>query len=104
MLSTRFLLMGISSPLLRTVSRRLLPHSKFRDLQIFIVHPNISSRRTDAPYNLARLSSASTLAVRDVKLLNYTYEYDAPSPGEGVDIYVVDTGQFFETGDTAFQV
>lgn len=50
--------------------------------------------RNGAPWNLARVSTRSWPANQDPFSSNYTYSY-LPSPGSGVDIYVVDTGLFF---------
>ena len=50
--------------------------------------------RTDAPWNLARVSTRAKLSEQDPYALDYTYRYN-DKPGFGVDIYVVDTGLFF---------
>jgi hypothetical protein len=52
------------------------------------------SVRTDAPWGLARVSSQTRLSNQNPIDLNFAYEYDSPA-GNGVDIYVVDTGLFF---------
>ena len=49
--------------------------------------------RNDAPWNLARISTRARLTNQDPYALNYTYQY-LSNPGDGVDIYVVDTGLF----------
>jgi hypothetical protein len=56
-------------------------------------HSSISVR-TDASWNLARVSTRDKLANQDPFALTYQYNY-IPKPGSGVDIYVVDTGLFF---------
>lgn len=53
-----------------------------------------ASVRTDASWNLARVSSRDKLANQDPVALTYKYGY-RPDPGNGVDIYVVDTGLSF---------
>ena len=52
------------------------------------------STRTDASWNLARMSTRDTLSNQDPFALNYQYKY-LPEPGNGIDIYAVDTGAFF---------
>lgn len=47
--------------------------------------------QTNAPWGLQRVSQASKLTSTNAAGLNYVYTYD-DSAGEGVDIYVVDTG------------
>lgn len=47
--------------------------------------------QTDAIWNLQRISQAAKLASTNTTARNYTYTYD-DSAGEGVDIYVVDSG------------
>ncbi|KAF9493009.1 peptidase 1 [Pleurotus eryngii] len=54
--------------------------------------------QTDAPWGLARISSP-TIVEGPAAGLNFTYTY-APPAGEGVDVYVVDTGVF--TNHTQF--
>ena len=51
------------------------------------------SFRNDASWNLARVSTRAKLTNQDPFALNYQYEYQ-PGPGDGVKIYVVDTGLF----------
>jgi cerevisin len=51
------------------------------------------SLRTDASWNLARVSSSTKLTNQDPFALDYEYKY-LPEPGSGIDIYVVDTGLF----------
>ena len=51
------------------------------------------SIRKNAPWNLARVSTRNRLSDQNSLGLSYTYEYDS-KPGDGVDIYVVDTGLF----------
>lgn len=51
--------------------------------------------QTNAPWGLSRLSSDKSLAGGSDSSLSYTYKYD-DSAGNGVDIYVVDTGIFTE--------
>ncbi|CAA7263101.1 unnamed protein product [Cyclocybe aegerita] len=52
----------------------------------------------DAPWGLSRLSSLTPPAIQNADLLNFTYIYDAAA-GEGVDIYIVDTGVYVHHGD-----
>ncbi|KAJ2926091.1 hypothetical protein H1R20_g11005, partial [Candolleomyces eurysporus] len=47
--------------------------------------------QTNAPWGLQRISQNAKIASTDTAALNYRYEYD-DSAGEGVDIYIVDTG------------
>ncbi|KAJ2919609.1 hypothetical protein MD484_g772, partial [Candolleomyces efflorescens] len=47
--------------------------------------------QTNAPWGLQRISQNTRISSTDTAALNYRYEYD-DSAGEGVDIYVVDTG------------
>ncbi|KAL0948477.1 hypothetical protein HGRIS_011046 [Hohenbuehelia grisea] len=49
----------------------------------------------DAPWGLSRLSSTEKIAGSDVGGLNYKYTYDDKA-GEGVDVYVIDTGVYVE--------
>lgn len=53
-----------------------------------------TSVRTDAPWNLARISTPDQLADQNPSDLDFTYNYEGSEPGSGVDIYVVDTGLF----------
>ncbi|KAF8063398.1 serine protease [Lyophyllum atratum] len=55
--------------------------------------------QTNAPWGLSRLSSSTKLANQDTSALTFSYTYD-PSAGNGVDIYVVDTGVY--TGHSTF--
>lgn len=50
--------------------------------------------RADAPWGLARISTRIKLVNQDPLALDYEYRY-LPNPGNGVNIYVVDTGSFF---------
>ncbi|GME37004.1 Peptidase S8/S53 subtilisin/kexin/sedolisin [Neofusicoccum parvum] len=54
--------------------------------------------RSDAPWGLQRISSEGAVAVQgSVTARNYTYTWDdASTLGEGVDIYVMDSGIFLE--------
>ncbi|CAA7263099.1 unnamed protein product [Cyclocybe aegerita] len=52
----------------------------------------------DAPWGLSRLSSLTPPAIQNADLLNFTYIYDAAA-GEGVDIYIIDTGVYVHHGD-----
>ncbi|KAJ3508472.1 hypothetical protein NLJ89_g5739 [Agrocybe chaxingu] len=47
--------------------------------------------QTDAPWGLQRISQKAKLSSTSASALNYKYTYDS-SGGEGVDVYVVDTG------------
>ncbi|KAJ3514772.1 hypothetical protein NLJ89_g2171 [Agrocybe chaxingu] len=49
----------------------------------------------DAPWGLSRLSSLTPPAHQNEDLLNLTYIYDETA-GEGVDIYIVDTGVYVQ--------
>ncbi|KAL1393863.1 subtilisin-like protease [Phyllosticta capitalensis] len=49
------------------------------------------TQRSGAPWGLERISSGSTIS-GDEKATNFTYTYEYPALGAGVDIYVVDTG------------
>ncbi|KAK7554498.1 subtilisin-like protease [Phyllosticta paracitricarpa] len=49
------------------------------------------TQRSGAPWGLERISSGSTIS-GDSKATNFTYTYEYPDLGAGVDIYVVDTG------------
>ncbi|KAL0948473.1 hypothetical protein HGRIS_011042 [Hohenbuehelia grisea] len=51
--------------------------------------------QTDAPWGLARISTKNKLAHSDVTSLNNTYDY-SDSAGEGVDVYVIDTGVYVD--------
>lgn len=48
--------------------------------------------QTDAIWNLQRISQAAKLTSNSTSARNYNYTYD-DSAGEGVDIYVIDTGE-----------
>lgn len=52
---------------------------------------SIAPTRTNASWNLARMSTRKKLSSKDPLALTYQYGYD-PNPGSGVDIYVVDSG------------
>ncbi|KAH7091885.1 peptidase 1 [Auriculariales sp. MPI-PUGE-AT-0066] len=52
---------------------------------------SIEATQTDAPWGLHRLSSTSAVN-GDQTLLNYTYTYSDSYQGQGVDVYIVDTG------------
>ncbi|KAI0779994.1 serine protease [Fomes fomentarius] len=54
--------------------------------------------QTDAPWGLARLSSSVKLANQNTSALTFSYTYD-DSAGEGVDIYIVDTGIYTDHSD-----
>ncbi|KAF8646921.1 hypothetical protein AX16_007013 [Volvariella volvacea WC 439] len=60
-----------------------------------IVEINDYVVQTDAPWGLGRISQDAKLTDQDPYALTYTYTYDE-SAGEGVDIYVVDTGVYIE--------
>ncbi|KAI0744997.1 serine protease [Earliella scabrosa] len=47
--------------------------------------------QTNAPWGLARLSQPARLSNQNTSALTFSYTYD-DSAGEGVDIYIVDTG------------
>ncbi|KAH7102092.1 peptidase 1 [Auriculariales sp. MPI-PUGE-AT-0066] len=48
--------------------------------------------QTTAPWGISRLSSTAPVTGTNVTSLNYTYLYSDTYQGEGVDIYIVDTG------------
>jgi len=50
-----------------------------------------TSSQTNAPWGLQRISTVGKIGGTSTSTLNYTYSYD-DSAGEGVDVYVVDTG------------
>ena len=50
--------------------------------------------RTNAPWNLNRISTRQKLANQNPKDLNFQYNFDGTKLGNGVDIYVIDTGSF----------
>lgn len=52
----------------------------------------------DASWNLARISTRDELSDQDPFALTYEYGY-LPNPGNGVDIYVIDTGILIEHPD-----
>jgi len=54
--------------------------------------------RNDEPWNLARISTPNKLSDQDPLDLTNTYNYGS-NPGNGVDIYVVDTGIYTEHED-----
>ncbi|KAF9787161.1 serine protease [Thelephora terrestris] len=54
--------------------------------------------QTDASWNLARVSTRAKLSNQDPFALTYEYKYNC-DPGEGIDIYVVDTGILVEHPD-----
>ncbi|KAL9056311.1 MAG: hypothetical protein Q9162_003002 [Coniocarpon cinnabarinum] len=57
--------------------------------------------RPDSPWGLQRVSSSSAVS-GDPENIQYTYSFDPNSPlGQGVDVYVVDTG--LNSGNVAFQ-
>jgi cerevisin len=47
--------------------------------------------RTDAPWGLQRISHREPVEPKNDLALSYTYIYD-DSAGDGVDVYVIDTG------------
>ncbi|KAJ3488940.1 hypothetical protein NLI96_g2489 [Meripilus lineatus] len=49
--------------------------------------------QTNAPWGLARLSQNARLSSQTPNTLNFNYTYD-DSAGQGVDIYIIDTGVF----------
>ncbi|EPS43417.1 hypothetical protein H072_2615 [Dactylellina haptotyla CBS 200.50] len=55
-------------------------------------------QQTDAPWNLQRISSrVTTVPINgNITGLTYTYRYDQASRGEGVDVYIVDSGVDFQ--------
>ncbi|KAG7445600.1 peptidase 1 [Guyanagaster necrorhizus] len=59
---------------------------------------SINTVQTDAPWGLNRISQVSALSASDTSALTYTYAYNAT--GDGVDVYVVDTGIY--TAHTTF--
>ena len=63
-----------------------------RYLSILFVQPPFS--RNNAPWNLARISTRNELTNQNSKDLTFPYNYDPSKLGNGVDIYVIDTGLF----------
>ncbi|KAH7092666.1 peptidase 1 [Auriculariales sp. MPI-PUGE-AT-0066] len=60
----------------------------------------LHSEQTDAPWGLARTSATGLLPVHNSPAaLNYTYAYPDEAQGQGVDIYVLDTGVNFNHHD-----
>ncbi|KAK0215376.1 serine protease [Armillaria fumosa] len=59
-------------------------------------HAFSSTFRANAPWGLARISQRAALGSSDTSALTYRYNYD-PSGGAGVDVYVVDTGEYHST-------
>jgi len=49
------------------------------------------AQQNNAPWGLARLSSATPLANKNPSLRNFNFKFDDKA-GEGVDVYVIDTG------------
>lgn len=47
--------------------------------------------RSNAPWGLSRISQNGAVSGGDASALDYSYSYD-DTAGEGVDVYVVDTG------------
>ena len=81
-----------------STSRRMVScrHS-IAGIPAFTVHRIMSlnqSVRNDEPWNLARISTPNKLSNQDPYALTNTYNHLA-NPGNGVDIYVVDTGLSF---------
>ncbi|KAF7422197.1 subtilisin-like serine protease [Pleurotus ostreatus] len=74
-----------ASPLVESISEDGIMHI-FQDSDVVT--------QTDAPWGLARISSPTTVE-GPAAGLNFTYTY-APPAGEGVDVYVVDTGKIFQ--------
>lgn len=58
------------------------------------------STRPASPWGLQRISSTGPITGDD-KSMSFTYTYDEPTLGAGVDIYIVDTG--INTAHTVFQ-
>ena len=54
-----------------------------------------SASQTNAPWNLQAISTRVPVGGTDVNAMNYTYSYNQPI-GDGVDIYIVDTGVYIE--------
>ncbi|KDR82017.1 hypothetical protein GALMADRAFT_135395 [Galerina marginata CBS 339.88] len=52
---------------------------------------SVTTIQTNAPWGLARLTSATKLANQDSNALTFTYTYNSTA-GSGVDVYVIDTG------------
>ncbi|KAJ7292968.1 serine protease [Mycena rebaudengoi] len=57
--------------------------------------------QTNAPWGLSRLSQDARLNSTSTTALTYPYTYDANAAGNGVDVYIVDTGVF--TAHTQFE-
>ncbi|KAJ7257150.1 serine protease [Mycena rebaudengoi] len=52
--------------------------------------------QTNAPWGISRVGQDEKLNGTSVTALNYTYTYDDEAAGNGVDVYVIDTGVFIE--------
>ncbi|QRV98103.1 subtilisin-like protease 8 [Ceratobasidium sp. AG-Ba] len=60
--------------------------------------------QSDAPWGLQRISQSTTLSnISNVTALNYTYIYDSKA-GEGIDIYIFDTGVYAEHEEFAGRI
>ncbi|KAF9531518.1 serine protease [Crepidotus variabilis] len=58
-----------------------------------LMHINSWVTQTNAPWGVGRLSSPSKLGLNDISNLGFNYTFDETA-GNGVDIYVVDTGVY----------
>ncbi|KAJ7292944.1 serine protease [Mycena rebaudengoi] len=59
-----------------------------------MVHAVAIITQTDAPWGLQRVSQDGPLTDTSTESLTHTYTYDDEAAGNGVDVYVVDTGVF----------
>jgi len=50
------------------------------------------TKRTKSPWGLQRLSGSKKVSGNNATALTYTYTYDGSVLGDGVDIYILDTG------------
>ena len=63
-----------------------------------ILQFSITDQQTDAPWNLQAISTQQKVGGSDTASMRYTYGYSQPA-GNGVDIYIVDTGVATENVD-----
>jgi hypothetical protein len=66
--------------------KRDLVHEGFAGVRRAVV------QQTDAPWGLQRISQAAPIGRTDVESLNYVYTHDTAGDGQGVDIYILDSG------------
>lgn len=59
---------------------------------------SISDSQNSAPWNLQAISTQNTVGSTDVTAMSFTYSYTQPA-GDGVDIYIVDTGVYTDNAE-----